>query len=120
MIKNSSLITEKVKDFSLQNIENIHGFFMNFQNRYSGDNCLLDVEFIIKDKEKQWISCFRFYNPNRIHFESGGIYHQLSLQIYDISDRGWENKKYEVIDYEDDTLHFYCTDIEVISVREIL
>ena len=120
MIKNISLITDKIKDFSLQNVECIVGFFLNFQNRSFEDNCLLDIDFIIKDKEKQYIACFRFYNPNRIDFESGGIYHQLSIEIYDIRDRGWEGKKYEVIDCEDDSLHFYCTDIEIISLRETL
>ena len=120
MIKNISLITDKIKDFSLQNIEFIDRFFLNFQNRITEGNCFLDIDFIIKDKEKQYIACFRFYNPNKIDFESGGIYHQISIEIYDIRDRGWESKKYEVIDYEDDTLHFYCTAIEIISLRETL
>ncbi|MBT2697205.1 hypothetical protein J7E79_07245 [Bacillus sp. ISL-40] len=119
MIKNISLITDNIKDFSLQNIEFIVGFLLNFQNRSFEDNCVLDIDFIIKDKEKQYIACFRFYNPKSINFESGGIYHQMSIEIYDIRDRGWGNKKYEVIDYEDDTLHFYCSDIEIISLREL-
>lgn len=118
MIKNISLINEKIKDFSLQKIEFIVGFVLNFQNRSFKDNCLLDIDFIIKDQNKQYIACFRFHNPNSIKFESGGVYHQMSIEIFDIRDRGWENKKFEVIDYEEDTLHFYCTDIEVISVRE--
>jgi len=118
MIKNLSLIKEKIKDFSLQNIEFIVGFFLNYQNRSFEDGCLLDIDFFIKDHEKQYIARFRFYNPNSIDFESGGIYHQMSIGIYDIRDRGWENKNYEVIDYEEDSLHFYCTDIEIISIRE--
>ncbi|MBO0959888.1 hypothetical protein J1P26_09135 [Neobacillus sp. MM2021_6] len=118
MIKNVSLITDKIKDFSLQNIEFIDKFVLNFQNKLFEDHCYLDIDFMMKDKEKQYIACFRFYHPNSIDFESGGIYHQLTIGIYDIGDRGWENKKYEVIDYEDDTLHFYCTDIEIISLRE--
>jgi hypothetical protein len=118
LIKNISLITDKIKNISCQNIESIDRFFLNFQNRSFEDHCFLDIDFMIKDKEKQYIACFRFYNPNRIDFESGGIYHQISIGIYDISDRGWENKKYEVIDYEDDTLHFYCTAIEIISLSE--
>ncbi|MDR7002746.1 hypothetical protein [Neobacillus niacini] len=118
MIKNISLITDKIKDFSIKNIEFMVGFALNFQNRSFDVNCLLDIDFIIKDKEKQYIACFRFHNPTNIHFESGGIYHQMSIEMYDIRDRGWENKTYEVIDYEEDTLHFYCTDIEILSLRE--
>jgi hypothetical protein len=119
LIKNINLITDKIKDFSLQNIKFIDRFSLNFQNRSLEDPCILDIDFMIKDKEKQYVACFRFSNPNKIDFESGGIYHQLSIEIYDIRDRGWENKKFEVIDSEDDTLHFYCTDIEIISFIEI-
>ena len=113
-----SLITDEVSNFSLQNIEYIDGFHLHFQNRFLENRCLLDIDFVIKDNEKQYIACFRFHNPTSIDFESGGIYHQMSIEIYDIRDRGWGNKKYEVIDCEDDTLHFYCTDVEIISLRD--
>ncbi|WP_335442492.1 hypothetical protein [Neobacillus drentensis] len=120
MIKNISLITDQINDFSLQNIKRIYRFLLNFQNKTFEGDCFLDIDFIMKDKEKQYLACFRFYNPNNIDFESEGIYHQLSIGIYDIRDRGWEGKFFEVIDYEDDSLHFYCSDIEIISLRETL
>jgi len=41
---------------SLQNIESIVGFFLNLQNNSFEDKCLLDIDFIIKDKEKQYIT----------------------------------------------------------------
>lgn len=119
MIKNMSLLTDKINDFSLQKIEFIDRFNLNFQNRMFEGNGYLDIDFFIRDQQKQYMACFRFYNPNSIDFASGGIYHQMSIEIYDIKDRGWEGRKYEVIDCEDDTLHFYCTDIEIISLREI-
>ncbi|WP_141434290.1 hypothetical protein [Bacillus sp. 03113] len=118
MIKNINLITDTTKDFSLENIKYIVGFFIRFQSEYFEGNSLLDIEFIIEVEEKQYIAHFRFYNPESINFESGGQYHQISIDIQDIKDRGWEKKKYEVIDYEQETLHFYCTDIEIIAVRE--
>jgi hypothetical protein len=119
MIKNISTISDNIKDFPLQNIESIAGFFLNFQNKKFKDHCTLDIDFMMKDKDKQYMASFRFYNPMNIKFECGGIFQQMSIEIYDISDRGWENKNYEVIDYEDDSLHFYCTDIEIISLKEI-
>jgi hypothetical protein len=118
MIKNISLITNQIKNFSLKNIECVAGFVLNFQNGSFESQCLLDIDFMMKDQDKHYIACFRFHNPNRIKFESAGIYHQLSIEIHDIADRGWENKKFEVIDYEEDTLHFYCSDIEILSIRE--
>lgn len=107
-----------MKDFSFQKIESIHGFFLHYQNQSFQDSCVLDVDFVIRDQAREYIARFRFTHPNSIKFESGGIFHQMSIEMYDIGDRGWENKKYEVIDYEDESLHFYCTDIEIISVRE--
>ncbi|MBI0579825.1 hypothetical protein IEC97_20920 [Neobacillus cucumis] len=118
MIKNISLITDQIKDFSLQNIEFIDRFYLNYQNGSFEGTCFLDIDFMIKDQEKQYHACFRFYNPNHIDFESLGTIHQLSIEIYDIRDRGWENKIYEVVDSEDHSLHFYCTEIEIISFRE--
>ncbi|MBD8069714.1 hypothetical protein [Bacillus sp. PS06] len=119
MITNSNHITGQLNDFSLQNIESIVGFHLNFERSKPFENhCLLDIDFLIWKKEKQYIASFRFYHPNSIHFESGGLFQQLSIGIYDISDRGWEDKKYEVIDYEGETLHFYCTEIELMNVKE--
>lgn len=118
MIKNISLITEQIKDFTLKNIEFIDCFYLNFQNGTFDGTCFLEIEFIIQDQGKQYHACFRFSNPNHINFESLGTIHQLSIEIYDIRDRGWENKIYEVIDCEDHSLHFYCTEIEIISLRE--
>ncbi len=118
MIKNSHLIKDKIHDFTLQNIEFIVGFYLNFQNCSIEDTSYLDIDFLVKDKKKEYIASFRFYNPSNINFESGGIFHTMSVAIYDISDRGWGNKKYEVIDYEEDSLHFYCTDMEVMSIKE--
>jgi len=118
MIKNSNLLNDKLKGISLQNIEYIVGFNLNFHNMSFKDNSLLDIDFMVKDKDKRYIATFRFHNPNSINFESGGIFQQLSIGIYDISDRGWGDRKYEVIDYEEDSLHFYCTDLEIINVKE--
>jgi len=119
VIKNMNLINDKIRNFSFENIEYIAGFCLKFQNRSIDDNCVLDIDFIFEEQGTQYSACFRFYKPNRINFECGGIYQQISIAVLDIRDRGWENKKFEVIDYEEDTVHFYCTDIEVISVSEL-
>lgn len=118
MIKNIELITDKSEDFSLRKIRYIVGFFLSFQSESFECNSVLDIEFLFDTEEKQYIARFRFYNPESINFESGGQFHQISIDIHDIKERGWENKRYEVIDYEEETLHFYCSDIEIIDVKE--
>jgi len=109
LIKSINLVNDKLFDISLQNIEYIVGFHLNFQNKSYKDNCLLDIDFIVKENGKHYIASLRFHNPTSINFESGGIFQQMSIGVYDIRDRGWGNRHYEVIDYEDDTLHFYCS-----------
>lgn len=118
MIKNIDLITGKLKDFSFRNIKFIVGFFLSFESELQEYNSSLDIEFIIEDAGNQYTTRLRFDNPETIHFESGGRFHQIHLDITDIRSRGWENKNYEVVDYEDNRLHFYCSDVEVISVTE--
>jgi len=119
MIKNIELITNKVQDFSLIKIIFITGFSVSFHKEFEENKSLLEIDFIIEDDSgNKYLAKFHFRNPENIRFESGGQYHQISIDIQDIKDKGWENKRYEVIDYEEDNLHFYCSDIEVISIKE--
>lgn len=118
LIKNIDLITNKTDKFSLYNIRYIVGFNLSFQNELFEKTSLLDIDFIYKDESKQYIVRLRFYNPESIKFESGGPFHQIHFDIHDIRDRGWENIHYRVLDYEEDTLSFYCTKIEAISISE--
>ncbi|WP_460185706.1 hypothetical protein [Thermopirellula anaerolimosa] len=41
------------------------------------------------------------------------------FDIADLSDRGWDRVKYEVQDYENSRIHFFCADIEVMDVASI-
>ncbi|MBP1943578.1 hypothetical protein [Cytobacillus luteolus] len=118
MIKNVELITNEVQDFSLINIILITGFSVSFYKEFEENKSLLDIDFVIEDIDgNKFLAKFHFHNPESIRFESGGPYHQISIKIEDIEDKGWENKRYEVIDYEGDTLHFFCSDIEVMSIK---
>ncbi len=119
LIKNVELITNEVQDFSLIKIKLITSFYVSFYKEVGENKSLLEIDFVIDDDNgNKFIANFHFHNPENIRFESGGPYHQISIDIQDIKDKGWENKRYEVTDYEEDTLHFYCSDIEVISIKE--
>lgn len=119
MIKNIELITNEIQDFSLQKMKFITNFNVSFFKDFGENQSLLSIDFIIEaDNEKQYVATFHFHNPESIYYEGGGSYHQLSLTIDDMKERGWEQKRYEVFDYEDRTLSFYCSDIEVTSIKE--
>jgi hypothetical protein len=119
MIKNIELIRNEIEDFSLANIEFIKKFSLEFQSEFNETKSVLDIDFVfVATSKKRFIVNFLFYNPQSVRFESGSNYHQISVDIKDIKNKGWENKLYEVIDYEEDTLHFYCTEIEITSIKE--
>ncbi|OZM58718.1 hypothetical protein CIB95_03880 [Lottiidibacillus patelloidae] len=118
MIKNVELITNEIQDFSLINIKLITGFFVSFYKEFEENKSLLEIDFVIEGENgNKFLANFHFHNPQNIRYESGGPYHQISIKIQDIEDIGWENKRYEVIDFEGDTLQFYCSDIEVMSIK---
>ncbi|MBM7662811.1 hypothetical protein JOC85_003622 [Bacillus mesophilus] len=119
MIKNVELIIKEIQDFSLINIKLITCFSVSFYKEFEENKSLLEIDFVIEAEDgNKFLANFHFHNPENIRFESGGPYHQISIKIEDIKDKGWENKRYEVIDYEGDTIHFYCSEIEVMSIKE--
>ncbi|MEI4769870.1 hypothetical protein WAX74_09470 [Psychrobacillus sp. FJAT-51614] len=118
MIKNIGLITDELKNFSFADLKCISNFNLSFQKVSNVHSSLLDVDFIIEGNGTGYLVQFRFYNPQSISFESDGLFHEISLNIKDIAERGWEKIKYEVEDYEENTLHFFCSEIEILSISE--
>ncbi len=113
MIKNVELITNEIQDFSFVKIRLINSFYVSFYKEFGENKSLLEIDFVIDDDNgNRFLVKFHFHNPENIHFESGGPYHQISIEIQDIKDKGWENKRFEVIDYEENTLHFYNNEIK--------
>ncbi len=118
MIKNFELITDKVQNFSFTNIKGISKFDLSFLKEFDVNTSILDIDFVLEGNDNRHLAKFRFHNPQNIKFESSGFYHQISLKISDITERSWENKKFEVEDYEENTLRFYCSEVEIIDVLE--
>lgn len=38
---------------------------------------------------------------------------------FDISDRGWENVKFQIEDYEQGEIGFVCNSVEILSVEKV-
>ncbi|SES46396.1 hypothetical protein [Psychrobacillus sp. OK032] len=118
MIKNIGLITDELQNFSFANIKCISNLNLSFLKEFNVYSSLLDIDFIIEGNGNRYLVHFRFHNPQSITFESNGSYHQISLNIKDITERGFEKMKFEVEDYEENTLHFFCSEIEKVSISE--
>jgi hypothetical protein len=51
--------------------------------------------------------------------EVGGRQTRITgLEVRDISDRQWEQLRWEVVDFEDDSIRFLCRDIILTSARQ--
>jgi len=119
MIKNIEIITNKIQDFSYGDIKYLTSFSLDYSIENGEHKAHLEIDFVIKDKNNKDNSIlvkFRFHHPKQVYLDSDGTYHQIHLDIEDITDRGWENARYKVLDYEEGTLSFYCSSVEVISV----
>ena len=56
--------------------------------------------------------CLRFTRPGDLKI-SNGFPTQLGLFLSDITRRGWEDRAIEIGDFENDTIHFYASDVEL-------
>jgi len=118
VLKGIEVITTTLKDFSLKHITHIQNFNLNYVTEFGIPTALLYITFIVTYNDKQYAAAFKFKKPKNINLESAGEHHQISLRINDIRERGWEEKKFEIEDYEEGSLYFFCEQIEVISLKE--
>lgn len=118
MIKNNEMLTEYIKNFSYNNIKCLTNFNLSFLKDFDFYSSLLDIDFIAESEGESFLVHFRFRDPQNIRFESLGYFQPVDLVISDLREKGWENIKYEIEDLENNTLSFYCTEIEVISVSK--
>ncbi|MED4284999.1 hypothetical protein P4679_24070 [Priestia megaterium] len=119
MIRNIEMITNTIQDFSYADIKYLTAFYLGYSSEISDHKAHLEIDFVIEDKnnkDNRILAKFRFRHPKQVYLDSDGTYHQIHLDIEDITDRGWENSRYKVLDYEEGTLSFYCSSVEVISV----
>ena len=54
-----------------------------------------------------------------LHEFGGGWTQIMGFDIVDVSDRQWDKIKFEVIDYEDQRLSFFCETVEVLAVVKV-
>lgn len=118
MIKNKRLLARYIKNFSYADIKCITNFNLSFLKDFNIYSSLLDIDFIVETKGESFLVQLRFRDPQNIRFESLGYFQPVDLEIRDLRKKGWENIKYEIKDHENNTLSFYCSEIEAISVSK--
>ncbi len=120
MIKNIENIHPTVLDFSIKRLEciaSVH-LYVN-KDKYFDDISTADILFLIKEKEVTYELMIRFVNVEAFHFETGGGLTYISgFNVRDLTQNSYHPMKYQIEDYENGVLHFYCADIEFVSMRE--
>jgi len=107
-------------DFSWNKVKRIHNLQIAYQpeNRWDS-NTLLSIQFLYENGNDKYDLLFYFHHPRSFSFETSGEHHQISLVINDMKERGWEGISYEVEDYEEQSLHFFCSKIEFIHAEKL-
>lgn len=118
LIKNLELILENIDGFSFTDIKCLTNFNLSFIKDFNIYRSLLDIDFIVESNNESFLVQFRFREPQNIKFESLGYFQPVDLAIRDLSSKGWENIKYEIQENENNTLSFYCNEIEVVSISK--
>lgn len=120
MIRNIESIQPIINNFSIHSIEWLSDFhFQVTQDKYFENTSILDITFLIKENRTTYELLIRFLNVEALRFQSGGtLTHISGFNIKDLTENGYYPMKYEIEDYEDGIIHFYCADIEFLSLIE--
>jgi hypothetical protein len=62
---------------------------------------------------------FKTVSSLKIDFKGLGLHQFSGFDILDISDDGFEEINFQIEDYEDDSLSFYCHEIEINKVSHL-
>ncbi len=82
---------------------------------------VLNLDLVI-DSQERVPGCrltLRFSGVRDFRMSEGALNQICGFAINDISDRQWENVRWEVIDYENGDLAFVCAEAEVVSVAAL-
>ncbi|MED4060931.1 hypothetical protein [Priestia megaterium] len=125
-IKNFHLLNSLSPEFSLLDMKYITEirYFIEYSNNFLFDEenkTNLHVIFLLQPKGNHnfYEVSMNFYGVENFKlFANGGAIQLSILQIIDISDRSWENIRFQVRDVENEDIDFYCNSIEILNVKE--
>jgi hypothetical protein len=83
------------------------------------NQCGVELTIECREREPRFALTVYFSGVQRLRILDFGcpVMRIIGLYIKDISDRQWEDIRWEVGDYEDDEIAFFCAEIRVVSSR---
>ena len=127
-IKNINIITKKINNWKISDIAYIKEFTL-FSDFNMKKNSLI-VTFLSQsrelvlgwpDMEKEFNEIkllFKDISNLKLNFEGQFIPQLTGFDIIDISSNNWEGINFQVEDYENGKIKFYCKDIEALPISE--
>jgi len=127
-IENIDIIKSKIIDWQVSDIAYIK--MVSLIPNEDDKRLLLDIVFLSQNRHSSlnWPDTgttfdeilLSFYDVSNLNlkFEGKFIPQLTGFDIVDISDQGWERINFQIMDYENGIIDFYCRKIEVKSVRQ--
>jgi hypothetical protein len=122
---------EIFKDWKPEDLAIIQEFEFNVDHRTPHSNTL-KISFLGQrkgmvnewpDREQKFFHVkisFENVSGLEIKFVGSGIHQIMGFEIIDISKNGWENINYQIADYEDGRVKFYCKKIMIEAFSDLI
>lgn len=127
-MKNINIIKDKIIDWQISDIAYIKmiSLFPNANSNFFS----LNITFLSQKRKPSSIwpntkdvfdeISILFHNVSNFNcnFEGEFIPQITGFDIIDVSDQGWESVKFQIEDYENGIIGFYCREIEIKSIKQ--
>lgn len=127
-IENIDIIRNRVINWQVSDIAYLK--MLSLIPDKNGNRLILNITFLSQDRlsSLNWPNnsevfnevLLSFYDVSNLNvkFEGRSIPQLMGFDITDISSNGWEDINFQIEDYENNNISFYCKKIEAISIKQ--
>jgi hypothetical protein len=109
-----------IGDFEWEDLRTVRRLIWEAEQVPAG-KCGVELTMECRDREPHFALTVYFSGVQRLRISEFGcpVMRIIGLYVKDISDRQWEDIRWEVGDYEDNEISFFCAEIRIVSSRLI-
>lgn len=113
-IKGIEKLTNKVGKFSWHELKIVKKLIFSQLD----DGASVSLEILFDQRKPGFRATLKFLGVTKLQLEEfGGNETRISgFDICDIKDRGWDGIAWEVLDFEDEQIHFFAKTFEILDV----
>ncbi|AOH55148.1 hypothetical protein ABE28_012385 [Peribacillus muralis] len=115
-----TVLEQEIPDFKVNDVKLITGFqyYLGY-NSYYDQVSFLEMDFVLEIEDKKLNLKLKFSDVSSLDLLGfGGQFNQImGFSVENLNESGYEKQnKYLVEDYENESIKFYCANIEVLSL----